>query len=419
MSDFKKEFNILIKRNGFWLLLSFILGLIFLGLSQMKSLEDSHKSIIDSANSLNKIAGIEERYDKNTVVSEDFYKKLDPVFEKMAKKYDYKKYITYLSEKNSSIEQIEEYNEMREKNRDFLDILQNYEILRDNLEYKNDYFFYDYIVLMGFFFILVVGVLFSSLEHATSYYEFSKTFPWTTKKDFLMKFILGSGLILGFLIIGNLLSFMILQNSNFLVDNLGKDLILSFIRSFGFLLASFLVVLSAGFMAGNILGHGILTIFVFFFVDILNGLVSNLYNVFTGNILSYDEGIYGIIDKVFPTGSGRLNEMIRTILRPMNEYSYSWSSLLGFIIFALICFLISYNLLCKIKTEKSGVMILFKPFEILIKTILILLLASIGALIFQSTIFEGFSLVGILIFILLVFVFTKIFNILFKIRLKV
>lgn len=419
MSDFKKEFNILIKRNGFWLLLSFILGLIFLGLSQMKSLEDSHKSIIDSANSLNKIAGIEERYDKNTVVSEDFYKKLDPVFEKMAKKYDYKKYITYLSEKNSSIEQIEEYNEMREKNRDFLDILQNYEILRDNLEYKNDYFFYDYIVLMGFFFILIVGVLFSSLEHATSYYEFSKTFPWTTKKDFLMKFILGSGLILGFLIIGNLLSFMILQNSNFLVDNLGKGLVLSFIRGFGFLLASFLVVLSAGFMAGNILGHGILTIFVFFFVDILDGLVSNLYNVFTGNILSYDEGIYGIIDKVFPTGSGRLNEMIRTILRPMNEYSYSWSSLLGFIIFALICFLISYNLLCKIKTEKSGVMILFKPFEILIKTILILLLASIGALIFQSTIFEGFSPVGILIFILLVFVFTKIFNILFKIRLKV
>src|SRR5690625_675670 len=261
MSDFKKEFNILIKRNGFWILLSFILGLIFLGLSQIKSLEGSHQSIIHAGNDLNEMAGIEERYDENTVIDEDFYKKLDPVFEKMAKKYDYKKYITYLSEKNSSIEQIEEYNEMREKNRDFLDTLQNYEILRDNLEYKNDYFFYDYIVLMGFFFILVVGVLFSSLEHATSYYEFSKTFPWTKKKDFLMKFIIGLGLILGFLIIGNLLSFMILQNSNFLVDNLGKGLVLSFIKAFGFLAASFLVVISSGFMAGNILGHGLLTMF--------------------------------------------------------------------------------------------------------------------------------------------------------------
>lgn len=419
MKNFKKEVNILIKRNGFWLLLSFILGLIFLGLSQMKSLEGSHKSIIDSANSLNKLAGIEERYDEKTLVNEDFYKKLDPVFEKMAKKYDYKKYIAYINEKNASMDEIEEYDKMTEKNRDSLYILENYEIVRDNLSYKKEFFFYDYIVLMGFFFIVILGALFTSLEHATSYYEFSKTFPWTKKKDFLMKFALGLGFILAFLLVGSILSFMVFQGSNFEIENLFKGLLSSFVKSFGFLTASFLVVLSTGFMAGNILGHAILTLVTFFFVDILDGLVSNLYNVFTGNVLSYDEGIYGIIDEIIPAGSGRFNEMLRTILRPMNEYSYEWHSLLGYIIFALICFLISYNLIGKIKTEKSGVMVLFKAFEILIKTMLVLLFASIGALIFQSTIFEGFSPVSILIFALLAFVFAKIFNILFKIRLKV
>ena len=62
---------------------------------------------------------------------------------------------------------------------------------------------------------------------------------------------------------------------------------------------------------------------------------------------------------------------------------------------------------------------LLKPIENLAKVLIILLCACGGTMIFQQSVFKGFSIINFVIFAILIFVFTKIFNILFKLKLKV
>ena len=56
MRDFKKEIKILSRRNGFWIILVLAVSLLFSGLFQTKSLDESYRSLIQTTNTLNKMA---------------------------------------------------------------------------------------------------------------------------------------------------------------------------------------------------------------------------------------------------------------------------------------------------------------------------------------------------------------------------
>ena len=141
--------------------------------------------------------------------------------------------------------------------------------------------------------------------------------------------------------------------------------------------------------------------------------------LFKGESLYERSLIYLIEDKI-PNDKSYFNKIIKVVLRPATNYDNSYLALAGLIIFSFLVFIFAYSLIEKTRTEKSGKMVLLKPIENLAKVLIILLCACGGTMIFQQTLFDGFfSVINLVIFAILIFVFTKIFNILFKLKLKV
>lgn len=417
MKDFKKEIKILSRRNGFWIILVLAVSLLFSGLFQTKTLDDSYRSLIQTTNTLNKMAKTGTKYDKDVKIDKKFFQDNDILFEKMAKKYKYDKYDNFNYEK-ASPEEIDKYEEFHLKYGEYISTLDQYKYLSHEAKGKSNNFYFSYISVMGIVVAIVLGVLFSSMEHATSYYEFARTYPWTKKKDFLMKICFGFMIILGFVILSSALNYMILKTSNFEILKTGTRQIPETIKGFGMLSAIYLSILSAGFMAGNILGHFGLTVMTFGFLDILDGITGNISQITLG-YSDYNRTFAYLINEKITDNGNPINTILRVILRPLTNFDTTKFAVIGLILFSLIVFSISFSLIEKTKTENSGKMVLLKPIENLAKILVIILFASTGTMIFQSSIFEGFSIMNFVVFGILIFVFTKIFNILFKLKLKV
>lgn len=417
MRDFKKEINILSRRNGFWIILVLAVSLLFSGLFQTKSLDESYRSLIQTTNTLNKMAKTGKKYDKYTKIDKKFFQDNDVIFEKMSKKYKYEENINFDYEKASQKE-IDEREEFQLKYGEYISTLDQYKYLSQEAKGKSNNFYFSYISVMGIVVAIVLGVLFSSMEHATSYYEFARTYPWTKKKDFLMKICFGFMIILGFVILSSALNYMILKTSNFEILKTGTRQIPETIKGFGMLSAIYLSILSAGFMAGNILGHFGLTVMTFGFLDILDGITGNISQITLG-YSDYNRTFAYLINEKITDNGNPINTILRVILRPLTNFDTTKFAVIGLILFSLIVFSISFSLIEKTKTENSGKMVLLKPIENLAKILVIILFSSTGTMIFQSSIFEGFSIMNFVVFGILIFVFTKIFNILFKLKLKV
>lgn len=417
MKDFKKEISILTRRNGFWIILVVAVSLLFSGLFQTNSLDASYRSLIQTTNTLNKMAKTGEKYGKDLKIDKKFFQDNDILFEKMAKKYKYDEYINFDYEKASQKE-IDEREEFQLKYGEYISTLDQYKYLSHEAKGKSNNFYFSYISVMGIVVAIVLGVLFSSMEHSTSYYEFARVYPWTKKKDFLMKIGFGLMIVLGFVIFSSALNYMILKTSNFEILKTGTRQIPETIKGFGMLSAIYLAILSVGFMAGNILGHFGLTIMTFGFLDILDGIIGNISQILFG-YSDNNRTFASLIEKNIPINGSPVNTILRVILRPLINFDTTKFAVIGLILFSLIVFSVSFSLIEKTKTENSGKMVLLKPIANLAKILVIMLFASIGTMIFQSSIFEGFSIMNFVVLGILIFVFTKIFNILFKLKLKV
>lgn len=417
MKDFKKEISILSRRNGFWIILLVAVSLLFSGLFQTKSLDETHRSLIQTTNRLNTMAKTGKKYGKDVKIDKKFFQDNDILSEKMEKKYKYDEYINFDYEKASQKE-IDKYEEFQLKNGEYIQTLDQYEFLSKDAKGKSSGFFLNSISALGVVLAIVLGVLFSSMEHATSYYEFTRIYPWTKKKDFLMKICFGLILVGGFVLVSSFLNYMIIKTSSFEILKTGSRQVPETIKSFGILSAIYLAILSIGFMSGNILGHGGLAIMTFGFLDILDGIIGNISQIILG-YSDYNRSFTYLINEKIVDNGNPINTILRVILRPLSNFNTSKYGVLGLIIFSLIVFIISYSLIEKTKTENSGMMVLLKPIANLGKILIILLFASAGTMIFQSSIFEGFSIMNFVVFAILIYIFTKIFNILFKLRLKV
>ena len=417
MKDFMKEIKILSRRNGFWIILVVAVSLLFSGLFQTKSLDESYRSLIQTTNTLNKMAKTGTKYGKDVKIDKKFFQDNDILFDKMAKKYKYDEYDNFNYEK-ASPKEIDKYEEFHLKYGEYTSTLDQYKYLSHEAKGKSNNFYFSYISVMGIVVAIVLGVLFSSMEHSTSYYEFARTYPWTKKKDFLMKICFGFMIILGFVILSSALNYMILKTSNFEILKTGTRQIPETIKGFGMLSAIYLAILSAGFMSGNILGHFGLSVITFGFLDILDGIIGNMSEILFG-YSDYNRTFVSLIEKNIPNNGSLINTIFRVILRPLTNFDSTKYGVIGLIIFSLIVFSISFSLIEKTKTENSGKMVLLKPIENLAKILVIMLFSSIGTMIFQSSIFEGFSIMNFVVLAILIFVFTKIFNILFKLKLKV
>lgn len=412
MNDLKKQAQILTKRNGFWIMLVFILTLLFTGIALTKRMESRYFSLIISTNELNEMGRTGKEYNYNTRIDKEFFKENDILYKKLSKKYGYDKYEKFEYERASE-DEIRKHEEYYLENEARISPLSDYYYHSENIKsgYRSDI-----LLSMGIVLVVVLSLLFTSLEHATSYYEFSRMYPWSRRKDFLMKIILGFFLILAFTILGSLLSFMIIKTSKYDAIKIGMACLPEIIRSLSFLVSIFLILMSTGLIAGNIFGHFGLSIWVMFFLDFIDLIIAGIKEVFLGN--SWYGGFRNLLDQVFKGKSG-FDKVIRSIIRPITDFDGSKESLIGILIFAIILVVIALILIKWIRTEESGRMILIKPVEVIAKYMLILLVGTYGTIVFKTSILEGFSIINIFVFGILIFVFTKVFNILFKVKLKV
>lgn len=166
---------------------------------------------------------------------------------------------------------------------------------------------------IGIFFLMSIflGILLSSIEYLTPFYEFIRGLPWIREKTYLARVLIGILIILILLILSSTISyFMIRRNTLSGLMNYGH--ISNYIFKYLVMLSAiFIFVLTVGHLSGNIVGHmGLLIIFTApYYVISFNIKI-------IGNILGHS--VYHDIEKFYDN----LPEIVQFLLNPTRNFQY-------------------------------------------------------------------------------------------------
>lgn len=203
-------------------------------------------------------------------------------------------------------------------------------------------------------------------------------------------------------------------NSSVLKDKISLDgFVLEILWSFAKYITYFVMVVAIGEVAGSIIGHLGLMIVGFVGIELIKiniqsvleiiGLLTNKSKIFT-----WDSNIRRSFFEVFYNPASFLT-------RSDNKFNF-----LGLLALVVLFFAIGYYFAEKSKAERSGMFVLSRPLSIYTQIIAIVTTANVG---FQIVVLTGVAeygrLTGIGIFIFLLFIAYKLYDILFKIKLKV
>lgn len=417
MKDFKKASILLLKRNGFWLLLSLLVVLIFTFFATNGSIEGK---IHWYANTLN---GIEQaaqgEFDGSYYIKADFVEKLKAKYPKKLPAEIFKDYDDLYNQAweiyNDNIES-DEYREIKYA-------LNDYDTLRFNLNensYRTSQFKDGHVVLaeqeyavinLVLFFGLILGFLFTSMEHFTPYYEFTRMLPWSKTKTYFSK--LGLGALLVTLAYVVLLGFSVLLWKTSYVSNLlyTGGLLKTLALGLGKNILFFVVVVGLGTASGNIFGHlGMMII----------GLGGPMLLTLDYKILKDMLGL-GLdkMDSIFKFEDLIENKFYYPLYAPIEGLSYGKDQMLiGFAIFSLIIFALGLYWTKTARAERSGMLILKKSVSHFA-----FFMAVITSVAFFGQIFNTFintrGLIILPIYAVIGFIFYKLYKILFNIKIGV
>lgn len=384
MTDYRKMFSILWKRNRIWIIMLMILSLLFISFIVKNEIASLDYSILTNVIKLDymdkegrllvndysdeyknayielerRMGEVKKTYPKG--LPEDFLTKGDYTFHKLAEKYNYQPRYGYnedLKEWHYTGVESMRHEELHSYEREV-----NSKIFRDEGHYKLNISSY----LFGgnfpiYLAMLIISFLITSMEHLTSYYEFTETFPWSKTRTYFSKllFILTLALILFALTVG--LKYMVWSTS--LYKNLmGLDKVLkiglnSLMGFFGYIL----IFMGLGTVAGNILGHiGMLIIGILGVRLWLINIRALSDVIFGGDIIHHDHWIYRP-EKAFDN----LPQFIKVLLSPLESYNYSDRFfayinnqaifVVGLALMILGLFWANFN-----KSERSGMLIMRK-----------------------------------------------------------
>lgn len=410
MLDFKRFYKIQIKRNGIWFLALAILLLIVQVNHIQESIEHINYRIVeDKLISDLIIDGIDFGDDPNYYIYENNIPiRTDEILPE--------NYIEEILKTQHLIENLndEKAIEYGGQSSDYFYYLSGNKI---NLSQNNFDFFKP-----NSLFLFVVGFLaflLTSLEHLTPYYEFSRTFPWSNRKSYLMKVLLGLIIItiLYFIILG--INYSIVNNSNIQNIYTFEDTGLQVFLNLGYNLGVYLLSLGLGTLAGNFLGH----------IGLLIIGVGGIELIFT-NIQYFRTNILGIYDDYSYSWFFDLNEKIplpiRAIINPMHynydgsfKYFYSQKHI-NFIILGIFIGLFAFAMLNRIREERTGMLVLNKAISNYTKVLAILSTTMLIHSILNATVFYSSGLgLNLIIMLILGFLVSKFYNFLFNARIGV
>ena len=411
MKDFKKMLKLTWKRYAIWIILLAFFFTLLNTLGIKNNFKWEQRSLIDPVIEMERDLGKESKYLSDGKLDKDFFEKSEKLAKEYAKKYNLKEEEEKTFEGSYNLEPIEEKNDLWEK----YSIYNNY--LRSMEYFKSG----KYLVIekllssmaISLVFIIIASIGLTSIEESLNYYDFTRMLPWSKKKEFLMK--VGIALIFGLalFIINTVIVFIAIRGSAFseIVSFAGfPTFLLKCIISF---VSASLVGVSLGLLAGNFIGHIGLGIIAVGFIEWFKLIVFSFLTIF-------GDGYAARLNERYYEFKGGLTPAAKTFLSLTNANFEQISTIWAGLVVAIIIATCVYFLIGKSSAERSGYMVKNKVLSEICKWSGILSLTSILFMVVTGLIgFDGLNIIiRILAYGLSLLISYKLFDILFKIRLK-
>ena len=406
------------KRFGIWILLISILVALANGLGLKNGLDVDSKNFKESIDKMASATNISFK-SKNRKIDKEFLSQADEIAKAYEEKYnlsenEYKKF-----NNESDFEKM--MTNFKDKyGRDYYAVTQPYYTYHDYLttwqdnggnRIENSYGgnYIEDLTLPICFFIFIIAILVTSFEESLPYYEFTCMFPWRKKDEIVMKsfmvFIFGLSIYL----INYLIGMGLMKASDWgpLISFVGIETISKMLLMF---FATSIFAVALGMIAGNFIGHLGLSIIAIGSFRLVKTLIFVIIAVFDSSI-AYD----------FSDNYNNFVNSLPEFFKPFDivfNVDKSYPSIAGFLIIAILWAILAYGVNSKISSEKSGLMIISKPVSIIAKTLGILSLTSIIYFLMSVVVGPYNLLLNLIIYGLGLLLSYKLFDVLFKVRLK-
>lgn len=408
MNDLKSLFKLVWKRFSVWIGLLAIFTLLINGLGARDRINRFEDSLTNTVDIMASDLGVEPPEIDGKFKKQDI-EKSDEIFNKFQKKYDIK-----FAEVDDYGYYANVYDEGQEDlDYDLMNQASMYKSAKDFISEKGmaDSYYRSSLFAPIVFFVVIIGILITSIEQSFPYYEFTTMLPWKKRDEVWMKalIVFGLGALVYFI---DLAVISLILNTSRLANIVSLPNIGAIsAQMIAFILASSILVVATGMIAGNFLGHiGMLIVSVGGLELIWQNIRVFISVIFDLGNTSIDQNYEAFINGVNP------------FLKPFLSLLYaktSYPEVLAYLIIAILWAMLAYVVSQKLSGEKSGYMIISSPIEKIVKVLGILSFTSLFYVIISETIFGTSSVIlNLAIYILGLLISIKLFDILFKIRLK-
>lgn len=413
MSDFKNLFKITVKRYGIWILLISLMIAMTYGLQSRARLKNEAYNLKRSVNVM--AEDLDISIDNEGKITKEYLDEASTVADKYAEKYGI---LTDEEMKNLADEDWNDYSDkaINKYGSKFWEYESNYRtfqnIKESNLEVSNVFTYYVEDTTFGMLVLVaILSILITSLEQSLPFYDFTLMFPWKKRDEVWMKALVVFIIGLAMFIINMLLNMVMINASDFspLMDfsKLGDPILQSILLIF----ATSFITVSTGMIAGNFLGHGGLGIIAIGSIEFLRYIVDVFLMIFAPDFASSASSSFSKFVENLP---GVLKPFFSLINVKMN-----YPNIIGYIIVAGLWTLLAYLINSKSSSEKSGYLIISKPVEYVAKIWGILSFTTVLYLIGSAPISGmGSMILELIIYVVALLISIKLFDILFKVRLK-
>lgn len=409
MKDFRKLLKLTWKRYAIWLILVGFFFTLSNTLGVKSNLKWDAFRITDNVRQMEKYLGEEKTHLDDEKFDEKYLKEAEKTAESFAKKYK----LTYRKDRGYDEDYFETLNktDLWDKQNIYEEYMRGMENLED---YKLD--FTEKLVssmALSLIFIMIVAMGLTSIEESLNYYDFTRMLPWSKKKEFLMK--IGVALVFGLAlyIINTGVGVGVIKGSVFSEIASFKSLGTFFMKSMISLVSAALVGVSLGLLSGNFLGHIGLSIIAIGFIEWFKLIIYSFMGIFGDTYPgTFNDAYYNFKDGLSPAQ--------QVFLSLINADFAKTPTLWAGLVVALIIAIIAYFLIGRSSAERSGYMVKNEILSEICKWSGILSLTSILFVIIAGLVGsdEANIILRIIAYGLSLLISYKLFDILFKIRLK-
>ena len=409
MKDFKKMLKLTWKRYAIWIILVGFFFTLSNVLGVKNNLRWDASNITDSITEMGTYLGKKKTQVTDQKIDEKYLKEAEKTAQDFADKYKLKyrgdRFYdeTYYDKINS--DNLWDKQHIYEGYMRAMESLDTYKLdMTEKLTSS---------MTLSIIFVIIVAMGLTSIEESLNYYDFTRMLPWSKKKEFVMK--LGISLVFGLalFLINTLGVFVTIKGSVFSEIASFAALPNFFMKTMISLLSASLVGVSLGLLSGNFLGHMGLGIIAVGFIEWFKLIIFSFLGIF-GELFAtnFNDAFYNFKDKLSPAE--------KVFLSLINVDFDKTPSLWAGLAVSFIIAIIAYLTIGKSSAERSGYMVKNKVLSEISKWAGILSLTSILFVITASIVAPDTSntIIRIIAYGLSLLISYKLFDILFKIRLK-